>query len=157
MSKQGTKGKIVQVIGPVVDAAFEQDELPDIFDALEIPLDGGGRLICEVQGQLSGGWVRSVAMSSTDGLRRGMEVIGTGAPITVPVGEATLGRIFNVLGDAIDTDQPVDAAAHYPIHRAPPTLVEQSTEAEVFETQHRQVPLRLFGVCRRGRTQPRGQ
>ncbi len=134
MSKQGTKGKIVQVIGPVVDAAFEQDQLPDIFDALEIPLDGGGRLICEVQGQLSGGWVRSVAMSSTDGLRRGMEVIGTGAPITVPVGEATLGRIFNVLGDAIDTDQPVDAAAHYPIHRAPPTLVEQSTEAEVFET-----------------------
>ncbi len=134
MPKQGAKGKIVQVIGPVVDAAFEQDELPDIFDALEIPLDGGGRLICEVQGQLSGGWVRSVAMSSTDGLRRGMEVIGTGAPITVPVGEATLGRIFNVLGNAIDTDQPVDAAAHYPIHRAPPTLVEQSTEAEVFET-----------------------
>ncbi|OQA45026.1 MAG: ATP synthase subunit beta [Chloroflexi bacterium ADurb.Bin325] len=134
MPKQGAKGKIVQVIGPVVDVAFEQDVLPDVFDALEIPLDDGGRLVCEVQGQLSDGWVRSVAMSSTDGLRRGMEVIGTGAPITVPVGEATLGRIFNVLGDAIDTDQPVAAAAHYPIHRAPPALTEQSTEAEVFET-----------------------
>jgi F-type H+/Na+-transporting ATPase subunit beta len=134
MSKQGAKGRIVQVIGPVVDAAFEQDDLPNMFDALEIPLDGGGRLICEVQGQSSGGWVRAVAMSSTDGLRRGMEVIGTGAPITVPVGRSTLGRIFNVLGDAIDTDAPVDAAAHYPIHRPAPTLIEQSTQAEVFET-----------------------
>jgi F-type H+-transporting ATPase subunit beta len=134
MAKQGAKGKITQIIGPVVDAAFEPADLPDIYDALEIPLDDGSRLVCEVQGQLSGGWVRSVAMSSTDGLRRGMEVIAAGGPITVPVGEGTLGRIFNVLGDTIDTDQPVDAAAQYPIHRLAPTLVEQSTKAEVFET-----------------------
>jgi F-type H+/Na+-transporting ATPase subunit beta len=134
MAKQGAKGKITQVIGPVVDAQFDPADLPDVYDALEISLDEGGRLICEVQGQLSGGWVRSVAMSSTDGLRRGMEIIGTGAPIKVPVGPDTLGRIFNVLGDTIDSDDPVDAAAFYPIHRTAPTLMEQSTQAEVFET-----------------------
>ena len=134
MAKSGAKGKVVQVIGPVVDAAFDQEDLPNVFDALEIPLDDGGRLVCEVQGQSGEGWVRAVAMSSTDGLRRGMEIIGTGAPIKVPVGPGTLGRIFNVLGDAIDTDAPVDAADHYPIHRAAPSFVEQSTQAEVFET-----------------------
>ena len=134
MAKSGAKGKVVQVIGPVVDAAFDQEDLPNVFDALEIPLDDGGRLVCEVQGQSGEGWVRAVAMSSTDGLRRGMEIIGTGAPIKVPVGPGTLGRIFNVLGDAIDTDEPVDAADHYPIHRAAPSFVEQSTQAEVFET-----------------------
>ena len=134
MAKSGAKGKVVQVIGPVVDAAFDQEDLPNVFDALEIPLDDGGRLVCEVQGQSGEGWVRAVAMSSTDGLRRGMEIIGTGAPIKVPVGPGTLGRIFNVLGDAIDTDEPVEAADHYPIHRAAPSFVEQSTQAEVFET-----------------------
>ncbi|MCU0509058.1 MAG: F0F1 ATP synthase subunit beta [Anaerolineae bacterium] len=134
MAKSGGKGKITQIIGPVVDAAFEPADLPNVFDALEIPLDGGGRLVCEVQGQSGNGWVRSVAMSSTDGLRRGMDIIATGAPITVPVGPGTLGRIFNVLGDAIDTDAPVDAAAQYPIHRPAPSLIEQSTQAEVFET-----------------------
>ncbi|MGQ9768203.1 MAG: F0F1 ATP synthase subunit beta, partial [Anaerolineae bacterium] len=107
---------------------------PDLDDALEIPRDGGGRLVCEVPGQLSNGWVRSVAMSSTDGLRRGMKVIGTGAPIKVPVGPGTLGRIFNVLGETIDSDVPVEAADYYAIHRPPPPLVEQSTKAEVFET-----------------------
>jgi F-type H+-transporting ATPase subunit beta len=134
MGRKDARGKVTQVIGPVVDAAFEPEDLPDIYDALEIPLDDGGRLVCEVQGQSGAGWVRSVAMSSTDGLRRGMEVIGTGAPITVPVGEGTLGRIFNVLGDAIDTNDPVKASDYYPIHRPAPSLIEQSTEAEVFET-----------------------
>ena len=134
MGKSGAKGKIMQIIGPVLDASFDPAELPNVYDALEIPLDGGGRLVCEVQGQTSGGWVRAVAMSSTDGLRRGMDIIGTGAPIKVPVGPGTLGRIFNVLGDAIDTDAPVDAADHYPIHRAPPSFTDQSTQAEVFET-----------------------
>ena len=86
------------------------------------------------RGSLAGSWVRAVAMSSTDGLRRGMPVIATGKPITVPVGPGTLGRIFNVLGDAIDTTAPVDAADYYPIHRLAPPLVEQSTKAEVFET-----------------------
>ena len=78
MAKSGAKGKVVQVIGPVVDAAFDQEDLPNVFDALEIPLDDGGRLVCEVQGQSGEGWVRAVAMSSTDGLRRGMDIIGTG-------------------------------------------------------------------------------
>ena len=134
MAKSGVKGKITQVIGPVIDAAFDQADLPNVFDALEIPLDGGGRLVCEVQGQSGEGWVRAVAMSSTDGLRRGMDVIGTGAPIMVPVGAGGLGRIFNVLGDAIDTDAPVEAADFYPIHRAAPSFTDQSTQAEVFET-----------------------
>ena len=134
MGKSGAKGKIMQVIGPVLDASFDPADLPNVYDALEIPLDGGGRLVCEVQGQTSGGWVRAVAMSSTDGLRRGMDIIGTGAPIMVPVGPGTLGRIFNVLGDAIDTEEPVDAADHYPIHRAAPSFTDQSTQAEVFET-----------------------
>lgn len=134
MAKSGAKGKITQVIGPVIDAAFDPAELPNVFDAVEIPLDGGGRLVCEVQGQSGDGWVRAVAMSSTDGLRRGMDVIGTGAPIKVPVGPGGLGRIFNVLGDAIDTDAPVEAAAYYPIHRPAPAFVDQSTQAEVFET-----------------------
>ncbi len=81
MATDGTLGKIVQVIGPVVDVAFSEESLPAIYDALEIPLDDGGRLMCEVQSQLPGGWVRAVAMSSTDGLRRGMTVRGTGNPI----------------------------------------------------------------------------
>jgi len=134
MATNGATGKIVQIIGPVVDVAFPEEGLPDIYDALEIPLDDGGKLVCEVQGQLAGSWVRAVAMSSTDGLRRGMTVIATGDPIKVPVGPSTLGRIFNVLGTAIDTADPVDAADFYPIHRLAPTLVEQSTKAEVFET-----------------------
>lgn len=134
MAKSGASGKLVQVIGPVVDVAFDPAEQPEVYDAVEIPLDAGGRLVCEVQSQSGNGWVRTVAMSSTDGLRRGMTAIGTGAPITVPVGPGTLGRIFNVLGDTIDTTTPVEAAAHYPIHRLPPSLIEQSTQAEVFET-----------------------
>ena len=134
MGKSGAIGKLVQVIGPVVDVEFSPEELPDIYDALEIQLDGGGRLVCEVQGQTGSGWVRAVAMSSTDGLRRGMQVVGAGAPITVPVGPGTLGRIFNVLGETIDTTEPVEAAAQYPIHRLAPALIEQSTAAEMFET-----------------------
>jgi F-type H+-transporting ATPase subunit beta len=134
MGKSGAIGKLVQVIGPVLDVEFRPEELPDIYDALEIQLDGGGRLVCEVQGQTGRGWVRAVAMSSTDGLRRGMQVVAAGAPITVPVGPGTLGRIFNVLGETIDTTEPVAAAAQYPIHRLAPALIEQSTAAEMFET-----------------------
>ena len=128
-------GQITQVIGPVVDASFaEGEKLPDIYDALEIPLEDGDTLVCEVQQQLPNRWVRSVAMSSTDGLRRGMPVTGTGAPIRVPVGPANLGRIFNVLGRTIDNQGPVEAADYYPIHRLAPALVDQATGAEVFET-----------------------
>jgi F-type H+-transporting ATPase subunit beta len=134
MSNQSKTGKITQIIGPVLDVEFAPQDLPNIYDALEIPLDNGGRLVCEVQGQLSDGWVRAVAMSSTDGLRRGMDVIATGGPIIVPVGEGTLGRIFNVLGETIDSTDPVQASDYYPIHRRAPALIEQSTSAEVFET-----------------------
>jgi F-type H+-transporting ATPase subunit beta len=134
MTKSGATGRLVQVIGPVVDVAFPEEELPAIYDALEITLEDGKKLVCEVQGQLSGGWVRAVAMSSTDGLRRAMPVIATGAPITVPVGPGTLGRIFDVLGNTIDTSEPVEAADYCSIHRPAPSLMEQSTTTEVFET-----------------------
>jgi F-type H+-transporting ATPase subunit beta len=134
MANNGVVGKLVQIIGPVVDVAFPEEDLPAIYDALEIPLEDGSKLVCEVQGQLSGGWVRAVAMSSTDGLRRGMPVIATGAPITVPVGPGTLGRIFDVLGHTIDSPEPVTASGYYPIHRLAPPLVEQATSAQVFET-----------------------
>jgi F-type H+/Na+-transporting ATPase subunit beta len=133
-ASDGATGRIVQVIGPVVDAAFSEESLPAIYDALEILMDDGSTLVCEVQGQLSGGWVRAVALSSTDGVRRGMPVIATGAPIKVPVGPGTLGRIFNVLGQPIDHPGEVEAADYYPIHRRAPSLLEQSTAAQVFET-----------------------
>jgi len=134
MAQNGATGKLVQIIGPVVDVAFPDENLPDIYDALEIPLEDGSKLVCEVQGQLAGGWVRAVALSSTDGLMRGMPVIATGAPIKVPVGPGTLGRLFDVLGHTIDSPEPVEAASYYPIHRPAPALVEQSTTAQVFET-----------------------
>jgi F-type H+-transporting ATPase subunit beta len=130
----GTKGRIVQVTGAVVDVAFPEGALPEIYDALEIQRPGGGRLVLEVQQHLGNDWVRCVAMDTTDGLRRGDEVVSAGGPITVPVGPATLGRVFNVTGDAIDERGPVDAAARYPIHRPAPTFDEQVTRPEFFET-----------------------
>jgi F-type H+-transporting ATPase subunit beta len=130
---RGTRGRIVQVMGPVVDVEFPPDQLPEIYNGLEIPRDGG-KLVVEVQNHLGDDWVRTVAMDSTDGLQRGMEVIDTGAPITMPVGPNTLGRIFNVLGEPIDHQGPVDAADRYPIHRLAPPFEEQVTEPEFFET-----------------------
>ena len=130
---RGTRGRIVQVMGPVVDVEFPPDQLPEIYNALEIPRDGK-RLVVEVQQHLGNDWVRTVAMDSTDGLRRGMEVIDTGAPITMPVGPNTLGRIFNVLGEPIDHLGPVEAVDYYPIHRPAPPFEEQVTEPEFFET-----------------------
>jgi len=131
-------GKIVQVIGPVVDVDFSvTGKLPGIYNALEINFDLGGKsskLVCEVQQHLGDGWVRSVAMSSTDGLKRGMDANDTGAPITVPVGENVLGRIFNVTGDAVD-DQPNPVTEkRYAIHRPAPTLVDQDPSAQILET-----------------------
>jgi len=96
------KGKIVQIKGAVVDVVFPSEHLPELYNALEVPLDDGDKLVLEVEHQLPNNWVRCVAMDTTDGLRRGMPVVNTGLPITVPVGEATLGRIFNVLGEPID-------------------------------------------------------
>ncbi len=131
-------GKIVQVIGPVVDVDFSATgKLPEIYNALEIKFDLGGkttRLVCEVQSHLGDGWVRSVAMSSTEGLKRGLDALDVGTPITVPVGEEVLGRIFNVTGDAID-DQPAPVVSkRYPIHRPAPALVDQNPSAQILET-----------------------
>ncbi len=127
-------GKVVQILGGVVDVAFPADNLPEIFEAVEIPVEGEAPLILEVQKHLGHEWVRCVAMGSTDGLQRGAEVFRTGAPITVPVGEAALGRIFNVLGRPVDGLGDVEAKEMYPIHRPAPSFDEQSTSVEVFQT-----------------------
>jgi F-type H+-transporting ATPase subunit beta len=130
-------GKIVQIIGPVVDVDFSAGKLPKIYDALETTADVNGeksKVVLEVQQDLGESWVRTVAMSSTEGLRRGGEVIDTGAPISVPVGEAVLGRIFNVSGDPVDEAGPVVTEKKYPIHRSAPLLVEQDTQAQILET-----------------------
>ncbi len=131
---KGTKGTVVQVIGPVVDVEFPAEELPEIFHALEVGRDGDLPLVLEVQQHLGNNWVRSVAMSTTDGLSRGTEVLDTGAPISVPVGPETLGRIFNVLGQPIDQKGDVDASTYYPIHRPAPSFEEQEVTPQVFET-----------------------
>ena len=132
-----TTGTIVQVIGPVVDVDFTGSELPSIYDALEIFYDVSGhstKLVFEVQQHLGENWVRAIAMSSTEGLKRGMTVNGTGGPITVPVGEGVLGRVFNVTGDPVDERGPVVATKRYPIHRPAPLLIDQDTKAQVLET-----------------------
>jgi F-type H+/Na+-transporting ATPase subunit beta len=152
-----TTGKIAQIIGPVVDVEFPSEHLPEIYFALEIDLsamvttgdassgrgDGAamrgvdqatGKLILEVQQHLGNNVVRAVAMGPTDGLRRGLEVVNTGAPITVPVGPPTLGRLFNVLGEPIDAKGAVQAGEKYPIHRPAPALVDQAVQPEQFET-----------------------
>jgi len=144
------EGKIVQIMGPVLDVQFPADQLPDIYNAIHIPLiEGAGatnsavttggqaptRIVAEVQQHLGNDWVRCVAMGTTDGLRRGMTAIDTGGPIAVPVGPATLGRIFNVLGDPVDGKGPVPAGTPtYGIHRPSPSFADQSTEAQIFET-----------------------
>ena len=126
-------GKVVQVIGPVIDVEFPPGALPTLLNALEVTR-AEGNLIVEVEQHLGNHWVRCVAMDSTDGIRRGDVAIDTGAPISVPVGEATLGRLFNVLGQAIDGLGEVVSELRHPIHRAAPSFAEQTTEAEVFET-----------------------
>jgi F-type H+-transporting ATPase subunit beta len=126
------KGTISQVIGPVVDVKFEKD-LPAIYNALEIQMDKS-KLTLEVQQQLPGGVVRTVAMSSTDGLKRGMEAVDTGTGISVPVGKNTLGRIFNVLGEAVDGQANPKTEKKYTIHRTSPKFTDQSTKTEILET-----------------------
>ena len=126
-------GKVVQVLGPVVDVEFPPEELPEIYSAVETTIDGR-KLVMEVQQHLGNDWVRAVAMSSTDGLKRETEVVDTGSPITVPVGNETLGRIFNVLGDPIDEQGPVETKLRYSIHRPAPSFDEQETTPTVFET-----------------------
>ncbi len=136
MSNQGT---IVQVIGAVIDADFSKaGKLPEIFNALEIGYTLNGeetKLVLEVQQHLGDGWVRAVAMSTTDGLRRGMTITDTGKPIAVPVGKQVLGRIFNVTGDLVDENKPLPEASHTsPIHRVAPVLTDQSATAEILPT-----------------------
>src|SRR5215467_2168166 len=132
------KGNIVQVIGPVVDVEFPDEKtLPKIYNALEVEYEVNGnptKLTLEVQQHLGDNWMRSVAMSSTDGLKRGMSVTDTGGPITVPVGEAVLGRLLNVTGDTVDNRGPVKFEKRYPIHRSAPTLTDQDTKAQILET-----------------------
>ncbi|MGH7954167.1 MAG: F0F1 ATP synthase subunit beta, partial [Limisphaerales bacterium] len=131
------KGKIVQIIGPVVDVEFPEP-LPAIYNALtvEYNMPGGAKtkLTLEVQQHLGDNWVRAVAMSTTEGLKRGYEAMDAGAPISMPVGEAVMGRVFNVTGDAVDEQGAVKADKFLPIHRAAPALVDQSTSPQVLTT-----------------------
>lgn len=134
-------GKVIQVIGPVIDVEFGDGALlPNIYDALEVT-QTTGKLVVEVHQHLGGNRVRAVAMGSTDGLARGTEVVATGAPISVPVGKAVLGRMFDVLGHAIDGKDDVKVEAKRPIHRQAPSFEEQSTKAEVFETGIKSIDL----------------
>lgn len=128
----GKNGVITQIIGAVIDAKFE-DKLPEIYDALECKLDGK-RLVFEVQQHIDENTVRAVAMGSTDGLQRGIEVVNTGEPISVPVGDTSLGRMFNVIGEPIDGQEAPKAKERYPIHRPAPSFDEQNTKTEIFET-----------------------
>lgn len=144
-------GTVRSVIGPVVDFAFAEGQLPEIYDAIKVKMDDGGMLTFEVAQQLGNGVVRSVSMGSTDGLRRGMEGVSDGRPISVPVGPATLGRLFNVVGDPIDGKGPVNAEITYPIHRPSPAFDEQSTQAEIFETGVKVVDL-IAPFTRGGKT-----
>ncbi|MCH5254684.1 MAG: F0F1 ATP synthase subunit beta, partial [Lachnospiraceae bacterium] len=129
-----SRGKLTQIIGAVLDIKFVEGNLPEINDAIRIPLKDGNELIVEVSQHLGDDTVRCIAMGSTDGLTRGMEAISTGAPITVPVGENTLGRIFNVLGQPIDNIPAPTEVSYEPIHRAAPKFEEQATETEMLET-----------------------
>jgi F-type H+-transporting ATPase subunit beta len=133
----GNVGKVVQVIGPVIDAEFAPDGLPEIYNALALTWsddDGDHRLICEVAQHIGRNQVRAVAMDATDGVTRGMDVVDTGQAITVPVGDAALGRILNVLGEPVDEGGPVNAKERWPIHRHAPTFEQLEPKTEIFET-----------------------
>src|SRR5436190_5990881 len=130
------KGRIVQVVGPVVDVEFAE-KLPGIYNALTVDYkvqDSPIRLVLEVQQHLGDNWVRTVSMSGTEGLKRGYEAVDTGAPISMPVGEGVMGRVFDVCGNPVDERGPVEAEKYYPIHRAAPRLVDQSTSPQVLVT-----------------------
>jgi F-type H+-transporting ATPase subunit beta len=126
-------GKITQILGPIIDASFE-GHLPEVYNALTLTRQDGTKLTLEVEQQLSTNEVRCIALGPTEGLQRGVEVVDTGAPITVPVGEATLGRIFNVVGEIIDEGKPIVVNETAPIHKAAPPLTDQETKAEILET-----------------------
>lgn len=127
-------GRVVQILGGVVDVEFPEGRIPNLFEAIEVERSGKAPLVLEVEKDLGQNWVRTVAMDATDGLPRGARARATGSPILVPVGPGTLGRIFNVLGQPVDDKGDVKAAAHYAIHRPAPSFAEQATRVEVFET-----------------------
>src|SRR5512145_1793213 len=134
MANHDATGRVVQILGGVVDVEFPAENIPELFEAIEVERAGKDPLVLEVQKHIGDNWVRTVAMDATDGLQRGMPARATGDPILVPVGPSTLGRIFNVLGHPVDEKGVVTAATHYPIHRAAPSFAEQSTRVEIFET-----------------------
>ena len=129
-----SEGLITKIIGPVIDVEFPSGDLPSIYTALHSYNDNGEKIVAEVQQMLGSNKVRTVAMSSTDGLRRGMKVINTGEPIKIPVGKAVLGRILNVVGDPVDNMGPVETDTYLPIHRESPKLTDQNTDIEILET-----------------------
>ena len=129
-----TEGLITKIIGPVVDVEFPSGDLPNIYTALNMFQEDGTKVVAEVQQMLGSNRVRTVAMSSTDGLRRGMKVINTNEPIKIPVGNAILGRILNVVGDAVDNQGEIQTDTYLPIHRESPKLVDQNTDVEILET-----------------------
>ncbi|MBO4547687.1 MAG: F0F1 ATP synthase subunit beta, partial [Abditibacteriota bacterium] len=132
--KDLASGKIISVIGPVVDIRFPSDSMPQMLNAVTIDMGGGKTLTVEVEQMIGNDTVRCVAMDSTDGLVRGMEAVDTGASIAVPVGRGTLGRVFNLLGDAIDQAGPVSYEKKHPIHREAPGFQDQLPATELFET-----------------------
>ncbi len=127
------KGKVVQVIGTVVDVEFPPEELPSIYDAVEVPVDGS-KIVLEVQQHIGNNWARCLALTPTDGLKRGAEVADTGGPIKVPVGRECLGRLFNVFGEPLDNLGEVKAKEKWPIHRPPPLFVDLETRPQMLET-----------------------
>ncbi len=134
-------GKIIEIKGGVIDALFDVENMPMLYDALVVEVEDGDDLILEVENHLGGGEVRCVAMGPTPGLKRGMRVTGTGAPIRVPVGEQVLGRVMNVLGQPVDGKGEITSNEYYPIHRLAPSFEDQSTEVEVFETGIKSIDL----------------
>ena len=129
-----TQGLITQIIGPVIDVEFQAGNLPEIYTALRIYREDGSYVVAEVQQMLGSNKVRTVAMSSTDGLKRGMRVENTNSPIKIPVGKPILGRILNVIGEPVDEMGPVETENYLPIHREAPKLVDQNTDVEILET-----------------------
>ena len=128
------EGLITKIIGPVIDVEFQQEDLPEIYTALHITKDDGSYVVAEVQQMLGSNRVRTVAMSSTDGLKRGMKVINTHEPIKIPVGKPILGRILNVVGEPVDELGAIETENYLPIHRESPSLVDQNTDIEILET-----------------------
>jgi F-type H+-transporting ATPase subunit beta len=128
------EGEITEILGVVLNVKFPDEHVPGIYHAIEIPLDDGERLVCEIQQHLGRGEVKAIAMSTTEGLRRGLKAIDTGQPIAVPVGPQTLGRVFNVVGDPIDAGEPLGDVQRSPIHHEPPSFDEQEPKAQIFET-----------------------